>query len=139
MRPWYRSLVFWFGLTGLIFLVWSWEWSAQKYTELRFPTTNYSFHIGNGSVEFTRFQPDPADGFGPSFDSWWTKRGEERGHFDFPAAFAENHDFAPQYRTWNVAIWLVVSLYGLLWLAALFTRHRIKRMAFPALIPPGES
>lgn len=134
MRPWYRSLTLWFGFIGLLFLLWSWEWSAQKYTELRFPTQNYSFWLGNGSVQFTRFQADASDGFEPSFDHWWTKRGLDRGHFDFPAAFVEDHDFAPAYRTWDVSLWLVTAIYCLLWLAAMFIRRSLlkKRIAASA-------
>lgn len=94
---------------------------------------------GDGSVEFTRFQSPPGDQFDPSVDTWWTKRGLERGHFDFPPAFVEYHDFAPSYRTWEVALWLVIFVYGLVWLVTmgLAWRLRLRRSPRPACLAEG--
>ena len=131
-------MIFWFGLTGLIFLAWTWEWSAQKYTELRFPTENFRFLVGDGLVEFTRFQPTPGDRFDPSFDTWWTKRGLERGHFDFPKGFLDTYDFEPAYWTWEIAIWLIIAIYVPVWLA-IFGAVRLFRRLRSVSLPDGSA
>lgn len=130
-------MIFWFGLFGLVFLIWCWEGSGQKYTEIRFPTSKFRFMVGDGSVEFTWFQSAPGDRFDPSFDSWWTKRGLKRGHFDFPQAFVANHAFAPAYRTWTIALWLMISIYVPVWLATLWLLPSFMRQrsaALPAMV-----
>ena len=53
-RPFYRSLVFWFGLPLLVFLLWVWWFSMGHYIVAEFDEAyRWQIWLQNGSVDVT--------------------------------------------------------------------------------------
>jgi len=47
IRPWYRSLVFWLGLPGLMFLLWGWLENPRLYGSARFTLGEYCLTLAD--------------------------------------------------------------------------------------------
>jgi hypothetical protein len=129
IRPWYRSRLFWLGLSGLVFMLWLWLVKADHsfsfgYTAITGPaeTTTRSISTRNGSIYQTTSY---ASGPGRSGFRWsaFPRLGgavikvPDRP-FEITRGTTGGHSGYSKYREIQLAWWVVISAYMALWLAA---------------------
>ena len=122
--PWYRSRLFWFGLPGLLGLLWMWFGYLTKDTGICWGTqqTAYCFFWG-GAEAFFFINPDLYPFLA---DSGY-------GYFNEPLSPEwETRIFAPAIslpKDWvgiDVGHWLLVTAYLIIWISALVIWQRRK-------------
>ena len=139
MRPWYRSRLFWLGLPGLVFLLWCWWDSMQRWTEISLswhgppnggpfgpPTEGCFLACGDGVLlvgpTYDPFAPVPGR-LGIGLDMTripmdfladpFAPEAELEPRSGFPAAWTYSKDDDPFSRgRLGVAIWWVVIVYA---------------------------
>jgi hypothetical protein len=141
IRPWYRSLLFWLGIPGLLFLLWLWFAMPFSAGSLALQTSGaHSFRVVNsirGQMGLGHRRLPP----GQSYSRWSFRL---MSGAEIAEAFARNGvDIADQItliapvghvdvdsldgrKTWWVAHWVLVLVYGLGWSATMFFSQRRK-------------
>jgi phosphatidylglycerophosphate synthase len=141
MRPWYRSRLFWLGLSVLVFFLWSWadsqrfeSWISkegrgrilvlrQAEGTVSFLVVSYAgsgpagsgFNAARSKVEADPYYEGPAKPrwFGPAFHHWvW-----------------DIDEGAERQETWEVAWWVIAAGYLVIWTGILvFWQRRRARL-----------
>ncbi len=127
--PVFRSRAFWFGVPGLLFLLWAWADSTRIYTGIseKSPWGSFSFEHWNSAITVSRA---PA-GSPSAFPSWaWrgsfgTKNPEPRIWW---ATLKAERDRAGRPFV-QVPHWLLVSSYAAVWSLVLLARRHHWRKA----------
>lgn len=135
MTPWYRSRLFFFGLAGLVMLLWLWFGFPSISPSVAFHTSKstYGASYEDGSFYYGYYQyahPENADAVPPSGfefamqdnrnDAYWLNQVDL---FD-PALVVS---IGPWNGGVDLAIWVIVVLYTALWLSGLVCWQRRKR------------
>jgi hypothetical protein len=147
-RPFYRSRLFWLGLPGLVFLLWTWWDSGQHFSGVTWqrPSETIEINVAAGRLCMVSYR-DPDEGAGqlPAPVQYSVDRrvmitaslpeaGVRPRQFDTPRAIerltgsAEDDPFGASYETRGieVACWLLLLVYLFLWSTALLTWQRRK-------------
>lgn len=125
--PWYRSRLFWFGLPGLLFLLWIWLGLLRKEAGIRWGNDHADYFLGWGQATIAAgiIKHPPSVGGPPEVgfraESEDLPADEETVIFVFPPVWA------PEDRTMiDVANWLVLVVYLIIWVSALVIWQRRK-------------
>lgn len=157
-RPPFRSLTFWLGLPGLLFILWSW-WDSQEHTAGVFRTVGVMHRSGpvtageriahlNSVLFIERYTPEPRAGLVYSSYPPTLARGPL---ILTPGTLTPL--FPPmRWKSWRnpmigdeglvrtciwIPHWMILLAYCLAWGAViLWRRHRIRRMK-PSIAPAG--
>ena len=131
IRPWYRSLLFWFGVPGLVFLFWGWQDSGKAIRTMTWNGRGSARQVGqwNGSIGVV-YIADPALYRGPMHRVGFHRsempavyRDEcSLGSFVFAPLFSSLDD---PHSVMRIPYWVAIALYLIAWLAALvWWQHR---------------
>ena len=128
----HRSLVFWFGLAGLVFLVWAWGISMKRWTQVSYSSgksyTNLwlaQARIGlltDMAASRKSFAPDWSFGSFDLTEADWTGRTDT--HFPGWESPTNHHAPGVRVRQWIIPHWMVVASYALVWAGVLGWRWR---------------
>lgn len=149
-RPVYRSRLFWLGLPGLVFLLWTWWDSGQHFSGVtrQRPSETLEINVAAGRLCMVSYRDlDEGAGHPPAPVQYNVDRrvitasheaGARPRQFDTPRAIerltgsAEDDPFGVSYETRGieVACWLLVLVYLFLWSTALLTWQRRKSRLF---------
>jgi hypothetical protein len=134
ISPWYRSRLFWFGLLGLLFLLWGWaDWGLPS--SLTAKLGNSRLVVGNqaGTLRIA-WQSDPASPAGFTISGHTGTRAPDHIRL-FPPAFRHSEvnlsaPFGGGHSTIRIAYWFLVLIYLPIWLVALagWQRDRDRRV-----------
>lgn len=160
-HPFYRSLLFWLGLPGLVFLLWGWWDSGAHGTDLMWTRPNQSveIHVFLGRLELMSTRDQIQTGHSPRLSRWHVTHDalqDEGGsflqpHFFFAGAFHPiSYSSADKWeggvdpfdspvaetRGGIVALWLLLLTYAVGWLAAVTIWQRRKARLLKLHSPP---
>jgi hypothetical protein len=125
---WYRSRVFWFGLPGLVLLMFMWFGYPRSFHEAQWDTHHVrrSVGFGEGAVGFYvhtnshwRGIEDISRGPGFHLDGYEVESGEEAPLFGPAFHSGSRVDSFRGYTTVEFSLWFIVLLYLVLWLGTL--------------------
>ena len=157
IRPWYRSRIFWFGLTGVVVIFWSWADSFRFIRSAHTPdrvkrgtsvVSYLSFYSRVGilgvsyeSIDYAQrsFASLPSRGFSAhamplSNPGWANLRKKNSSIFQNPIAFFEKVDKEIRTKYFYVAHWSLLLVYSFVWAGFYFLRiHCLRRilLGFP--------
>lgn len=131
-RPFYRSLLFWFGLPGLVFLLWGWQDSGKAVRTMTWNGRGAARQVDqwNGSIRVL-YVADPALYGGPMHRFSFHRS-------EMPAAYRDKRRlgplvFAPLFPSLEspraaprISYWVVFFLYLMTWIVALAAWQRRK-------------
>ena len=127
---WYRSRLFWFGLLGLLFLIWAWWAYLRTALSISWGTkkAEYCFGWGDSDVAFVVNRREFHTGLEGSPELGFHTREEPLGPEDEtiifkPAFYLESDRFGI-----FVGQWVIAVLYTVLWLGgvALWQRRKFR-------------
>jgi hypothetical protein len=159
LRPVHRSRLFWLGLPGLVFLIWTWWDSGQHFAGLTWQrrSETMEINVAAGRLCMVSYRDlDEGAGQLPAPVQYNVERrvitaslpdsGARPRQFDTPRAIecltgsAEDDPFEVTYETRGieVACWLLVLVYLFLWSTALLTWQcrKSRRLKLHAAPPP---
>jgi hypothetical protein len=152
IRPWYRSLLFWLGLPGLLFLLWAWGSSNSVHRTL-FPSKSSHLNTAQGKVLWFSGQSDIGHDFTfdfrtgevavceivvppgmlrtiTHFKPWAVSRrkvpAEDQVWFAPPRWQARDINHDTRFRLVVVPYWLLTGGYAGLWLGCVGWNQRRK-------------
>lgn len=150
MKPLHRSMLFWLGLPGLVFLVWLWVDSFPRVSYVGYETSARRFVLGNdmGVLYYTQSDLSAFLRGGPGrFAAEFSQPRSSTGHFPVTTVdyllsrdlFAKPVDIKRSTKPVSnlhtleiqVAHWLAWLIYLLAWGAALYFRRRWRKPAEP--------
>ena len=150
---WFRSMAFWVGVPGLVFLLWAWGDSAKSEFKGHVSIGGRSVHLTQGAgyldIQITRRGlPTPWDVSAlrrprPTGDQGWPGFScmPQWRHHENPVGWINSFYFS--YPTVGDTLilphWLLVSIYSGLWCGLLLWRRRRYRKLPPADLPRVES
>jgi hypothetical protein len=134
IRPWYRSLLFWLGLPGLVFLVWACADSTRFVSSLKWQSKGVvlDFQSWGNSLRINSFHcQDPGRRRDLTFDRFPVSQLTIAVEYPlFPSAvrFGSFHDTCTDStaRMLVIAYWLKISAYLAVWIACLMCWQRRK-------------
>lgn len=128
----HRSKLFWFGITGLIFLLWVWSDSRQNSASVNWQGHELGFSAGSYASQLNLGQVDgrmQIGGAGPDLRFQRNHAPNRHGWFK-PIRFYETTVSGGTSRSAALPYWLLASLYAAAWGGATFYRHRRRKLAF---------
>lgn len=143
IRPWYRSLLFWLGIPGLMFLVWACADSTRFVSSLKWQSKGgvLDFRSSGNSLWINSFHClDPGRRSDLTFDRVPVSRlplAVEHPLFPSAVRFGSFHDACTDStaRMLVIAYWLKISAYLAVWIACLVCwqrrKARLSRRAAP--------
>jgi hypothetical protein len=142
-RPWYRSPVLWFGLPGLVFLLWAWVHSMHRVTNLDLALPGYSVRVQNdGSTLGASWREIPSGmpaGREFHFEVLPRPRWATKYWFPLPSYVVNHVDPARPWHYLDFPHWFLLlaglGLWQLPWLARHFRQKRIARGLPVAPVP----
>lgn len=125
IRPWYRSLLFWFGVLGLMFMFWAWQDSGKAIRTMTWNGSGSARQVDqwNGSIRVV-YSSDPGlyrgrmhrFGFHRSEMPTVNRAELSLGPFVFAPLISSLDDPNSVMR---IPYWVAVALYLIAWLASL--------------------
>ena len=134
IRPWYRSLLFWLGLPGLVFLLWGWADSTRFLSILKWQSKGVvlGFQSSGNPLRIDSFHClDPGRRSDLTFDRFPVSRlplAVEHPLFPTAVRFGSIHDASNDSTTRMlvIAYWMKISAYAAVWIAFLAYWQRRK-------------
>jgi hypothetical protein len=132
-RPWHRSPVLWFGLPGLIFLVFAWIDSMSYSSGLQADVLGRSRSFSNsGAAVSVSWRSEPGiRGGGKALKFGRLRRDPwpRQDWFPLPAYVAQNNVGTTISHSLSISYWFIILTYLGLWqLPWLFRYHRRRRI-----------
>lgn len=128
----YRSKLYWFGMSGWIFLFWAWSDSRQSSASAIWQGHRLGFCASSYASQLNLTQVDGTmriGGASPGFSFQRNHSPNRHGWFK-PIRFYEATVSGGTSRSAALPYWLLASLYAGAWGGAGFYRHRRRKLAF---------